>query len=158
MAATATFQFTFPVVCWSNNIVTTRVSQALCRAKSFICRNAIHQTEFDSLYVMRKTQFPRWLSGAVSARVAILANLSPDSENLANESIWLQMFWFGELANFWRFLKNLWLQIFWFGEIDQRIIFCEVFSQNELQCHLYVDYTLYICTHLLTYPYIGLLF
>jgi len=61
---------------------------------------------------MRKTQFPRWLSGAVSARVAILANLSPDSENLANESIWLQMFWFGDLANFGDFLKTFGFKFF----------------------------------------------
>jgi len=33
-----------------------------------------------------------------SVRVAILANLSRDSGNLANfESIWLQTFWFGEM-------------------------------------------------------------
>jgi len=41
MAATATFQVTFPEVCWSNIIVTTRGSQALCREKSFTCRNAM---------------------------------------------------------------------------------------------------------------------
>jgi len=34
-------------------------------------------------------------------RVAMLANLSPDSGNLANfESVWLQIFWFGDLAIF----------------------------------------------------------
>jgi len=56
MAATATFQLTFREVCWKNIIVTTRCSQALCREMSFTCRNAIYQTEFESLYVMRKTQ------------------------------------------------------------------------------------------------------
>jgi len=50
-------------------------------------------------------------------RVAILANLSPDSGNLAKfESVWLQIFWFGEM------------------------------------------YDLYICTYLLTYLYVHLLF
>jgi len=37
------------------------VLKALCREKSFTCRNAIYQTEFDGLYVIRKTQYPRWL-------------------------------------------------------------------------------------------------
>jgi len=60
MAATA-FQLTLPEVCLSNTVLTTRGSQALCREKSFSCRNAIYQTEFDSLYVMRKTQYPGWL-------------------------------------------------------------------------------------------------
>jgi len=41
MAATATFQLTFPEVCWSNIIISTRGSQALCREKSSMCRNAI---------------------------------------------------------------------------------------------------------------------
>jgi len=41
-------------------------------------------------------------------KVATLANLSPDSGNLANfESDWLQIFWFGDLANFWPFLKSI---------------------------------------------------
>jgi len=61
MAATATLQLTFPEVCWSNIIVTTRGPQALCRERSFTCRNAIYETEFDSLYVIRKTQYPRWV-------------------------------------------------------------------------------------------------
>ena len=40
-------------------------------------------------------------------RVAILANLSPDSGNLPNvESVWLQIFLFGDLANFCHFLKT----------------------------------------------------
>jgi len=59
MAATATFQLTFPEVCWSNIIVTNRGSPALCREMSFTCRNAINQTEFDNLYVRRKTH-PGW--------------------------------------------------------------------------------------------------
>jgi len=53
MAATKTFQLASEV-CWSNIIVTTRGSQALCREKSFTCRNAIYQTKFDSLSAMRK--------------------------------------------------------------------------------------------------------
>jgi len=53
------------------------------------------------------------ISSNTGARMAILANLSPDSGNLANfESVWLQMFWFGDLANFWRFFDSIWLQIF----------------------------------------------
>jgi len=64
MAATATLQRIFPEVRWSIITATTRGSQALCREKSFTCRNAIYQTEYDSLYVMRKTPYPRWvLSG-----------------------------------------------------------------------------------------------
>jgi len=51
MAATASFQLTLPEACWSIIIATTRGSQALCREKSFTCRNAIYQTGFDSLYV-----------------------------------------------------------------------------------------------------------
>jgi len=67
-------------------------------------------------------------------RVAMLANLSPDSENLANfESVWLQIC---GLANFWRFFESIWLQSAWFGEM----------------------YDLYICTYLLTYRYVDLLF
>jgi len=52
MAATTTFQLTFPEVCWSDIIITTRASQALCREKSFACCSAIYQTECDSLYVL----------------------------------------------------------------------------------------------------------
>jgi len=64
MTATATLQLTFSELYWSNIIVTPRGSQALRCEKSFTYRNAIYQTEFDSLYVMRKTQHPRWqLSG-----------------------------------------------------------------------------------------------
>jgi len=45
--------------------------------------------------------------------VAILANLLLDSENLENfESVWLQIFWFGDLANFWQFLKAFGSKIF----------------------------------------------
>jgi len=68
---------------------------------------------------------------------AILANLSPDSRNLANfESVWLQIFWilrFGEFPTI--FLKHL-APNFWFGEM----------------------YDPYICTYLLTYSYVDLLF
>jgi len=46
MTATATFQPTFPEVCWSNIIGTARCSQPLSREKSFTCRDAIYQTEF----------------------------------------------------------------------------------------------------------------
>jgi len=62
MTVTATFQFTFAEVpvCWSNIIVTSKSSQPLCREKSFTCHNAIYQTKFDSLNVMRKTQYLRW--------------------------------------------------------------------------------------------------
>jgi len=65
MEATATCQLTFPEVCWSNIIITTRGSQPLCRKKSFTCRNAIYQTKHDTLYVMRKTQYPS-LGGSCS--------------------------------------------------------------------------------------------
>jgi len=52
------------------------------------------------------------------ARVAKLANLLPDSENLANfQGVWLQISWFGDLANFRQFFESIWLHIFWFGEI-----------------------------------------
>jgi len=67
-------------------------------------------------------------------RVALLANLSPDSGNLPNfESVWLQIF---VLANIWRFFKIIGLQMFSFGEI------------HDLQ----------ICTYLLTYSYADLPF
>jgi len=51
MTATAMLQLTFSELCWSNIIVTPRGSQALRCEKSFTYRNAIYQTEFDSLYV-----------------------------------------------------------------------------------------------------------
>jgi len=47
-----------------------------------------------------------------------------------------KMFWFGKLANFWRFIESIWLQIFWFGEM----------------------YDLYICTYLVTYSYVDYYF
>jgi len=56
-AATATFQLTFPEIRWSSISVRTGGSHALFREKSFTCLNTIYQTEFDSLYVMRKTQY-----------------------------------------------------------------------------------------------------
>jgi len=43
MAATATFQLTFPEACWNNIIVRPRGSEAVCRERSFSCHNAIHQ-------------------------------------------------------------------------------------------------------------------
>ena len=46
-------QLRFAALCWSNNILAQhRGSQPMCRA--------IYQTEFDSLYVMCKTHYPRW--------------------------------------------------------------------------------------------------
>jgi len=65
-----------------------------------------------------------------------LAKLSLDSGNLANFESFGYKYWFGDLANFWRFFENIWLQIFWYGEM----------------------YDLHICTHLLKYSYINLLF
>jgi len=47
-----------------------------------------------------------------------------------------KIFCFGDLANFWRLFESIWLQIFWFGDM----------------------YDLYICTYLLTYSYVDLLF
>jgi len=38
-------------------------SQPPRRKKSFACCNAIHQPEFDSLYVMRKMQYRGWQCG-----------------------------------------------------------------------------------------------
>jgi len=78
MVSTATFQLTFPDVCWINIIITTRGSQALWREKSFTCRNAIHQTEFDSLAVVRVAvalggSCPRWqLSYVAVVLVAVV--------------------------------------------------------------------------------------
>jgi len=51
MAATATFQLTYPEVCWNNIIIITRGSQVLCCEKSFTYRNAIYQFEFDTSLV-----------------------------------------------------------------------------------------------------------
>jgi len=66
-------------------------------------------------------------------RVAILANLSPDS------GIWRILEAFGYIyfgLAIWRIFESIWLQIFWF---------CEM-------------YALYICTYLLTDSYASLLF
>jgi len=43
----ATFQLTFPEACWSNTIVTTRSSQALCHEKSFTCCPATRYTKLN---------------------------------------------------------------------------------------------------------------
>jgi len=73
----------------------------------------------------------------VHFRVAILANLSPYSGNLANfESVWLQIFWFGDLTNFGRYFESIWLKSAWFGEM----------------------YDLYICMYLFTYSYVDYYF
>jgi len=54
-------QLTFVALCWSNNAVAQVFNR--CAAKT-TCPNAIYQTEFDSLYVICKTHYPRWqLSG-----------------------------------------------------------------------------------------------
>jgi len=91
----------------------------------------------------------------VIVKVVVLANLSPDSGNLTNfESVLLQIFWFGDLADLWRFFENFGSKFFGLSKYTNASFFVRY---SLKMCSSVILYTPCIfarfCLHIHMYGY-----